>query len=118
MPFAPVTDQSSSNLCSQAALTKTKTAHSSLCSNACKKESRSAWQEVLQQLQSSFVLVSERIKRREVEAILQHAKMVDVARLQAQKTFDEDGLLASLANNSVLDTYKAEAAYKVRLLVM
>lgn len=73
---------------------------------------------MLQQLQSSFVLVSERIKRKEAEAILQHAKMVDAARLQAQKAFDEDGLLASLANNSVLDTYKAEAAYKVRLLVM
>jgi predicted ABC-class ATPase len=73
---------------------------------------------VLQQLQSSFVLVSERIKRKEAEAILQHAKMVDAARLQAQNAFDEGGLLASLANNSVLESYKAEAAFKVGLMVM
>lgn len=102
-------------LCSQAALVTSKAKHSSMCKNASKEERRTAWQEVLQQVQSSFVVVSKRIKRKVAETLLQHNKLVDAAKLQALKAFDQDGLLASLAETGVLNASQAQAAYKVGL---
>jgi hypothetical protein len=104
-----------SALCSQAALAASKAEHALKCKNASKEERITSWQEVLQQLMSSFAVVRERIKRQEAESVLQHLKLVDTAKLQALKAFDQKGLLALLAETGVLELFEAQAAYKVGL---
>lgn len=90
--------------------------HSSMCKKASKEGCRTSWQEVLQQLQSSFAVVSERTKRKEAETLLQHNKLVDAAKLQALKAFDQDGLLALLTETGVLSASQAHFAYQVSCL--